>query len=150
MYYACYDWSIPVFGSEYANTEISRQMFFLPNSYCGYFIKEIPNWFSVFGCPDPNRLGMLLDFRILIWIILRATCKHGKPILWGQRKNCWPKWNLNSHLRDTGPSLYRLSYWAQRRNTVLSSPIDISSVKLFTPNRSSPKLVACRSPRWAQ
>ena len=61
MYYACSDWSIPVFGSEYPNTEISRQTFFL-NNYCGYFIKELPNGFP---CLDNviQTLEMLLDFR---------------------------------------------------------------------------------------
>ena len=33
--------------------------------------------------------------------------KHDKPILWGQRENCWPIWGPGFELapRDTGPTL---------------------------------------------
>ena len=61
VHYACSDWTIPVFGSEYPNTDISRQNFFL-NNYCGYFLKEI---FNGFLCLDTliQTLGKLLNFR---------------------------------------------------------------------------------------
>ena len=50
-----------MFGSEYPNTEVSLQTFFL-NNYCGYFIKELPNGFP---CLDTviQTLGILLDVR---------------------------------------------------------------------------------------
>ena len=62
MYYARSDWAIPVFGSEYPNTVISRPKLVFLNNYCGYFIKEIPHGFL---CLDTliQTLGMLLDFR---------------------------------------------------------------------------------------
>ena len=44
------------------NTEIPRQNVFFLNSYCGYFIKEIPNGFLCLGNMI-QTLGMLLDFR---------------------------------------------------------------------------------------
>ena len=67
MYYACSDWSIPVFRSKYPNTEISGLKFFL-NNYCGYFIMELPDGFP---CLDNviETLGMLLDFEKIKTVI---------------------------------------------------------------------------------
>ena len=62
MSYACSDWSIPVFGSQYPNTEISHPNCFFLNNYCGYFIKELPNGFPCLNTLI-QTLGMLLDFR---------------------------------------------------------------------------------------
>ena len=38
-------------------------------------------------------------------------------IIWhcqSQLQKCWLEWDLNSHLQDTGPPLYLLSYWVHR------------------------------------
>ena len=59
MYYACSVWSIPVFGSEYPNTDISRQKLSFLNNY---FIKELPNCFPYLDNVI-QTIEMLLDFR---------------------------------------------------------------------------------------
>ena len=75
-----------MFGSEYPNTEISRQSFFL-NNYCGYFIKEIPNGFLRLDTLI-QTLGMLLEFRkaknthLAARVFLRFSQVSQHPRVW--------------------------------------------------------------------
>ena len=81
------------------------------------------------ACMQPRQFGLEFhhlvfffppyiyrDIHILqhwsIWIILRATCKRNKPILWDQRKHCWPKRDLNTF----GIPVRRSADWAIEPN----------------------------------